>query len=184
LADSGAEGIHPVPAGLIEDAGAEEQHMTDLTVPTVPSTIQVRPSRLVAILLAAVVLTAAMTWSLANLTMDDDSSQSRGATPAVTAEDLQAAYAGVYADRIVPAPADRALAAATLAAGITPGAVPTATDAGPEAARSASTGGAGGFVIPAHVNGVHGAGGPLSAIGGAGSFIPTELPLLPTTPVD
>jgi hypothetical protein len=97
--------------------------MTDYTVSTVPWTIQLRPSRLVAMLLAAVVITAALTWSLADISLDSGS-QTRDAAPAVaTQHDLHAAYAGTYAGRTVPVSADHALAAATLAAGVTPAAM-------------------------------------------------------------
>jgi len=102
--------------------------MTGVTVPTVPSTIELRPSRLVAMLLAAVTLTAAVTWALTDLALDT-SSGTRDAAPAVaTSQQLHAAWAGTYAGRTVPTPTDHALAAATLAAGITPGAVSSPAD--------------------------------------------------------
>jgi hypothetical protein len=42
----------------------------------------------------------------------------------------------------------------------------------PTYVSSPGIGGAGAFIVPSHVNGVFGAGGPLVGIGGAGAFIP------------
>lgn len=103
--------------------------MTDYTVPTVPWTIQLRPSHLVAMLLAVVVITAALTWSLVDMALETGRETRDTAATVATQHDLHAAYAGIYADRAVPVSTDHALAAATLAAGIAPAALPTSASA-------------------------------------------------------
>jgi len=148
-----------------------------MTSTTVPSTIQLRPGRLVAMLLAAVTVTAAVTWYLAEVTFDTSNDQSSDAAPAAiaaTPHDLQAAYADIYAGRLVPSPADHALAKATLAAGVAPGAMPARSwpAATPDQLRDAWTGLTGASTGIADETAVtH----PWAGIGGAGVFIPQPL---------
>ena len=148
-----------------------------MTSTTVPSTIQLRPGRLVALLLAAVAVTAAVTWYLADAALDTSSDQSRNAAPASVAptpQDLHAAYSDIYAGRVVPIPAAYARAKATLAAGVAADAVPAQSwpAANPDELRDAWIG------LTAASTGVaddtavtH----PWAGIGGAGVFIPQPL---------
>jgi hypothetical protein len=94
--------------------------------------------------------------------------------PSTHAQDLHAAYSDIYADRVVPIPAEYARAKATLATGIAADAVPAESwrAANPDELRdawigltAASTGIADDTVVK------H----PWAGIGGAGVFIPQPL---------
>jgi len=122
---------------------------------TVPSTIQLRPSRLALLVITAVVLAAAVTWAVTVATYDTDTDDARSApAPAasqqLTPQQITAAYAGVYGGRLASSVLHN-LAEATVAAGISDSALD---------------------LVGTRVG---------SAIGGAGSFIPRQSATAVTT---
>ena len=144
---------------------------------TLPTTIQLRPSRLVGLLAAVVALAAAVTWAVTVWAIDSGADDDQRAASAVASpEQITAAYADVYS-------------AGALVLGDSAELPPQVNAAYPDTFGSTGVGG-GAFaagVLPPQVNAAYpdtfgstGVGGgafapadPFAGIGGAGAFVPS-----------
>ena len=141
---------------------------------TVPTTIQLRPSRLVGLLLAAVALAAAVTWAVTvfavdTRTDDDQDGPAAAVSQQITPHQIAAAYVDVYKGREV-SPTLRDYAQATVAAGLSESTLDLIDGpVGP------AVGGAGAFIpqqgVPTAITANPSA---AAEVGGAGAFIPPQ----------
>jgi len=145
---------------------------------TLPTTIQLRPSRLVGLLAAVVALAAAVTWAVTVWAIDSGADDDQRAASAVASrEQIMAAYADVYstgglvlgASAELPPQVNAAypdtfgstgVGGGAFAAGVVP---PQVNAAYPD--TFGSTGVGGGAFAPAD---------PLAGVGGAGAFVPPQ----------
>ena len=118
---------------------------------TLPTTIQLRPSRLVGLLAAVVALAAAVTWAVTVWAIDSGADDDQRAASAVASrEQIMAAYADVYST-------------GGLVLGASAELPPQVNAAYPD--TFGSTGVGGGAFAPAD---------PLAGVGGAGAFVPPQ----------
>lgn len=153
------------------------------TSATLPSTTQIRPSRLMGLLVAVAIVTGITTWSVSQVTNEDDArSNPQAALGDQTARRTLSTPTSQRPASVLPPAYAVSVAAlsdeqrAAIWGNVSPTRqyVDAVTALTPEhqAATSGNVGGAGAFIPAAHASGMDGAGGPLAAIGGAGAFIP------------